>query len=94
MAFSMDGIVFDRIQMGVAEDFDGNVLYTLTQLADATIDITAESKDAKDARGTLIKRFYTGKAGTFTANNAILDFNILASSTGSDKQVASNSARI
>lgn len=94
MAFSMDGIIIDRIQMGVAETFDGDILYTLSQLADATIDITAESKDAVDNTGTLIKRFYTGKAGTFTAQNAILDFNIMAAATGSDKQIASSGAKI
>lgn len=94
MAFSMDGIVIDRIQYGIAEDFSGNVLYTLTQLADAEIAISAESKEARDANGTLIKKFYTGKSGTFTANNAILDFNILAEATGSPKQVASDKAKI
>lgn len=94
MAFNIDGIIIDRIQMGIAEDFSGNVLYTLTQLADATIEVTAESKEAKDANGTLIKTFYTGKSGTFTANNAMLDFNIMAESTGSAKEVASSSKKI
>lgn len=94
MAFNIDGIIIDRIQMGIAEDFSGNVLYTLTQLADATIEVTAESKEAKDANGTLIKTFYTGKSGTFTANNAMLDFNIMAESTGSAKEVASTSKKI
>lgn len=94
MAFSMDGIVIDRIQYGIAEDFSGNVLYTLTQLADAEISISAESKEARDATGTLIKKFYTGKSGTFTANNAVLDFNILAEATGTAKQVATSNAKI
>ena len=94
MAFSMDGIVIDRIQYGIAEDFSGNVLYTLTQLADAEIAISAESKEARDATGTLIKKFYTGKSGTFTANNAVLDFNILAEATGTPKQVAASNAKI
>lgn len=94
MAFSMDGIVIDRIVNATAEDFDGNVLYTLSQLADATIDVTAEAKEATDANGVLIKKFYNGKAGTFTANNAFIDFNILAASTGSAKQVASQSQKI
>lgn len=61
MAFSIDGVVIDRIQYGIAENSDGEALYTLTQLADASINITAESKDAVDAQGTLIKRFYTGR---------------------------------
>lgn len=94
MAFTIDGIVIDRIQLGVAEDFSGNPLYTLTQLSDGTIDITAEGKEAKSAEGTLIKKFWQGKAGTFTANNAMLDFNILGEASGSGKQVASNDAPI
>lgn len=88
MAFKLDDIIIDRIQYGVAETFDGELLYTLTQLADATIDITAESKDAVDSTGTLIKRFYQGKAGEFTANNAMLNLNILGAASGEGKMVA------
>ncbi len=32
----------------------------------ATIDITAESKEARDKDGTLIKKFWTGKSGCIT----------------------------
>lgn len=94
MAFNMDGFIIDRIEFGVAEDFSGNILYTLSQLQDASIDITSDSKESKDARGVLIKKFYTGKSGTFTATNALVDFNIMAASSGSPKQVASSSAKI
>lgn len=94
MAFTIDGIVIDRIQMGIAEDFSGNILYTLTQLKDATITISSESKDAVDANGTLIKRFYTGKTGEFSSTNAFVDFNIMAAGTGSPKEVATASAKI
>ena len=94
MAFKLDDIIIDRIQYGLAEDFDGNPLYTLTQLADATIDVTAESKDAVDSTGTLIKRFYQGKSGEFTANNAMLNLNILGAASGEGKEVATDSAAI
>lgn len=90
--FKLDGFVIDRINMGIAENSAGEVLYTLTQLADATINITSESKEARDKDGTLIKKFYTGKSGTFEANNAIVDMNILAAGTGSPKEVASADA--
>ena len=88
MAFKLDDIIIDRIQYGVAEDFDGNMLYALTQLTDATINITAESKDARDATGTLIKRFWQGKAGEFTANNAMVNLNILGAASGEGKKIA------
>jgi hypothetical protein len=94
MAFKLDDIIVDRIQYGVAEDFDGNLLYTLTQLSEASIDITAESKDAVDAQGTLIKRFWQGKTGEFTAQNAMLNLNILGATAGEGKLTASEEAAI
>jgi hypothetical protein len=94
MSFKLDDIIIDRIQMAIAEDFDGNPLYTLTQLSEATIDITAESKDAKDKDGTLIKKFWQGKTGTFTATNAMINLNVIGEASGSGKEVASDTATI
>lgn len=94
MSFKLDDIIIDRIQMAVAEDFDGNLLYTLTQLSDATINITAESKDAVDAQGTLIKRFYNGKQGEFTANNAMLNLNVVGAASGEGKVIVSANAEV
>lgn len=88
MGFKLGDIVVDRVLLGVAEDFDDNLLYVLSQLADANIDVTAESKDAVDATGTLVKRFWQGKSGTFTANNAMLNVNIIGSMSGSDPVIA------
>lgn len=88
MAFKVDDIIIDRIQMAVAEDFQGNPLYTLTQLSDATLSITAESVDATDKDGTLIKRFWRGKTGTFEATNAMLNLNVIGAMSGSNKQEA------
>ena len=65
--FRLDDIIIDRIQMGVATDFNDNPLYTLTQLSDASISVSAESVDATDRDGVLIKRFWRAKTGTFTA---------------------------
>ena len=94
MAFTLDDIVIDRIQMAVAEKTDGTLLYTLTQLSEATIETTAESKEARSAEGSLIKKFYQGKAGTFTATNAMLNLNVIGAASGTDKTVASSSAMI
>lgn len=88
MAFRLGDIIVDRSQYVLAEDFDGNLQYVLTQVADLTIDVTAESKDATDAQGTLVKRFYQGKTGTLTANNAMLNLNINAAMSGSMPEFA------
>ena len=92
--FKIDDIIVDRILEGYAEDFSGNLLYILTQLQDAKINIGADSKDAKDKDGTLIKKFWKGKSGTFEATNAMLNLNILAASSGSAKEVATDTNKI
>lgn len=90
MAFKLDDIIIDRIIYGFAEDFNGNPLYVLTQLSDASIEITAESKEAKDKDGTLIKKFWQGKTGTFTATNAMINLNVIGAASGSGKETASD----
>ena len=68
MAFQLDDIIIDRIQYGVAMSMDDTTLYyVLTQLQDATVDISADSKEARDKDGTLIKKFWTGKSGKLIA---------------------------
>ncbi len=94
MAFTIDNLIIDRVAMGIAENSAGEVLFTLTQLVDANLEITSESKEARDKDGTLIKKFYTGKSGSFTSNSAVIDINVLAQGAGSAKEVATTTAPI
>ena len=91
---NFDGLVIDRILSAVAEDFNGNLLYRLTQLSDASLETSAESKEATDAQGILIKKFYSSKSATFSATNTLLDLNVIGETTGSGKQVASSTSTI
>ena len=94
MAFKLGDVIIDRIQYGLAEDFNGNPLYVLSQLTEATINISAESKEAKDKDGTLVKKFWRGKTGTFEAKNAMLNLNVVGSASGADPLFASSQATI
>lgn len=94
MAFRLGDIIIDRVQYGLAENTKGELLYILTQLADSSVEITSESKDATDANGTLIKRFYTAKAGTFTANNAMINTSILTAKAGVPAEIATDAKTI
>ena len=94
MSFKLGDIIIDRILTGYAESLDGTPLYALSQLADSTIDISADSKDATDQRGNLIKKFWQGKTGTYTANNAMINTNIIGAAAGTGVQEASASAKI
>lgn len=84
MAFKLNDIIIDRLLYGVAENFDGVVQYVLTQLQEGNISITAESKEARDRDGVLVMKRYTGKAGTFSATNAMLSAVIMEATSGSE----------
>ena len=88
MAFKLGDLIIDRISMGFAEKFDGTPLYVLTQLSEASIEISAESRDAVDKDGTLIKRFWNAKTGEFTATNAMINLNVLAAQSGNEANIA------
>ena len=90
MGFVLGDVIIDRIQYGWAEKFDGTPLYIVSQLADGTINITAESKDATDKDGTLVKRFWNAKTGTFEANNAMISMPLVASKSGITPDIVSD----
>lgn len=88
MAFKLGDLIIDRIVEGVAEVISGTdagkLLYRLTNLQEATIDITADTVDAVDGTGTLIKTFYRGKQGEFTATNSTISLPIIGAMSGTD----------
>ena len=75
MAFKLGDVIIDRLQFGYGALAD-KALYALTQLQNATIDITADSTDVKDKDGNLVYRKYSGKTGEITATNAFLNLAI------------------
>lgn len=84
MAFKLGDLVIDRIVNGVAENSKGELLYLLTNLQEASISITADSVDAVDGTGTIIKTFYRGKQGEFTATNSTISLPIIGAMSGTD----------
>lgn len=89
MAFKLGDLVVDRIVTGVGENSAGQLLYTLTNLQEASINISAESEDAVDGTGAVIKTFYRAKTGEFTATNSTISLPILAATSGTDAEYAS-----
>ena len=84
MAFKLGDLVIDRIVNGVAENSAGQLLFLLTNLQEASIEVTADSVDAVDGTGTIIKTFYRGKQGTFTATNSTISLPIIGAMSGTD----------
>lgn len=94
MAIKLGNIAIDEILYGISRDFSGNILYTLDQLQNASIEITSESSDITDKKGNIVRRIYRSKQGTVNAENAFLNPMIMNNASGSDIKVATASAPI
>lgn len=94
MAFRLGNFSIDEIIEATAEDFDGNILYALDQLSQASIEISSESTEITDKKGNVVRTIYKSKSGTFNATNAFLNPQIMAAGTGSAIKNASASDKI
>lgn len=95
MAFKLGDLIIDRIVEGVGETISdtatvsaGTLLYRLTNLQEASINVTADSVDAVDGTGAVIKTFYRGKTGEFTATNSTLSLPIIEQMSGTAAKLA------
>ena len=94
MAFVLGNFSIDEIIEATAENFDGDLLYTLDQLSQASIEISSESTDITDKNGNVVRTIYANKTGTFNAQNAFLHPQIINATTGARIVTASSAAPI
>ena len=94
MAFLLGNFSIDEIIEAVAETFEGDLLYTLDQLSEASIEISSESQDITDKNGNVVRTIYKNKTGTFNATNAFLHPQIMNATTGSKIVNATQAAPI
>ena len=93
--FDLNNFVIDRIVRGVAlSQKDDSVLFSINQIQNASLNCTSESADAVDALGTPIATFYRAKTAEFSAENALFDMNLMATQLGTEKKVASATAKV
>jgi hypothetical protein len=93
--FDMNNFVIDRIIRGVAlSQKDDSVLFSINQIQNASLNCASESTDAVDAMGTPIATFYRAKSAEFSAENALFDMNLMATQLGTEKKVASATAKV
>ncbi|MBO7078998.1 MAG: hypothetical protein J6W64_04210 [Bacilli bacterium] len=67
---------------------DGSVMWSINQITDPSLSITAENSQAVDALGSPIATFNRNKQAEFTANNSLFDLGLYAAQNGVEKEVA------
>lgn len=86
--FMLGNFSVKEVIAGVAKDFDGNFLYHLDQLTNASISITSDSTDVTDKNGNIIRTIYRSKQGELSATSALLSPALLNANSGSPMEIA------
>lgn len=95
MSFDLNNFVIDRVRRGTMfSTTTGEALWSITQVKDASLNMTSETADATDAIGAIIARFDRAKNAEFSGSNALWDLSLSAAQFGSEKQVASTAKTI
>ena len=95
MSFRLGDKSYKEILYFYTEDLSTqNPLYVLTQLNNASIDITAQSTEVTDKNGNLVKKIWKSKGGSFSATNAFVNTNIIAASSGSTPIFATSGDKV
>lgn len=95
MAYDISNFIIDRPLRGVmTSTADGSVMYSINQIENPTLTCSAEEKIAVDALGTTIQTYYKAKNAEFSAENSMFDLGLFATQQGSEKKVASSSAKL
>lgn len=87
--FDINNFAIDRVLRGVmVSAADGSVMWSINQITDPSLNVTAETAEVVDALGTPIVTFNRGKQAEFTANNSLFDLGLYAAQQGNEKEVA------
>ncbi len=92
--FKLGDVIIDRLQFGYGARKNGDPLYALTQLNEASIDVTADSTDITDKDGNLVYRKYTGKKAEVNAVNAFVNLSVIETLSATDAEIATSDKAI
>lgn len=95
MSFKLGDRIYKEILYGYAEDLKNGIpQYVLTNLSEATIEITAEATDFNGKNGELVKKVWKAKNGTLNATNAFVSMNVINAAAGGEAEFATSDNKL
>ena len=89
--FDLNNFLIDRVRRGTMfSSSTGEALWSITQIQDASLNMTSETAQVTDAIGNVIQEFDRSKACEFSASNALWDLGLSAAQWGTTKDIASS----
>lgn len=95
MALNTNSFVIDKaVKCYMVSPSTGDILWTLSELVDPTMNVTSETREKTNAMGATIATFNNGSAAEFSASNALFDLSLSAAQFGTERNVASETNKI
>ena len=91
---NLNNIVVDRVLRGIFSDKNDNIIFSLNQVQNLSLNQTSESQEVTDALGVSIMELMRAKSLEASAENAIYDFGLLAAQYGTEKVEATSEAKL
>lgn len=92
MSFAIRNFAIDRVRRGfMLHSSTGEVLWSLNQIENPSLNVTADTADAVDALGVPIATFNRAKQAEFSAESSLFDLGLLAAQSGTEIEDASAS---
>lgn len=88
--FNINNLIINRVVRGVMVDRFNNIMWTINQIENPSLQISSESRNVIDALGNIITSFNNSKSAEFSAEQSIFDLSLFASQLGSKKIIATN----
>lgn len=95
MALNIDNLVINRALSGsMINRATGEAYYSLNQITEPSLEVTGETVYAVDALGARVAAFDRNKEASLSGSNAFVNLGLAAAQFGSDKKVASSTAKL
>lgn len=95
MGFNIENLIVDRpLRATLFDKTTSEVIFTIDQITDPSLECTTESAEVRDAIGSKIAEFDRSKDASFSGSNAIISLGLMAAQFGSNKEVASTTNKI
>ena len=95
MALDFDNLVIDRpLRVRMQDKTTGELMYMVDQIKDATLTNGAEQVFITGSAGVRLATLNRNKSTSFSFNNGLVSMSMLASQTGSDRELASSVNKI
>ena len=95
MAFEARNFVINRVRRALMyHSTTGEVMWSIIQVSNPTLNVTTETQEAVDAIGNRILSFDRAKNAEFSAENTQFDLGLLAAQSGTTKKISADTNKI